>query len=246
MNNFIINIQKKISEKATIIVSLFTIVFSVLSCILEFICYEFNVNVLIFGLLTAAPSVLLVVYLTKFHKNLKATGIVPVIFGLVILYEFWAIWNLLKHFSRRYYIFDIFMLTRFVFEIVRTVSFIAVLSNVLKGMTNKKLITIAMLVCIVSKIPNTLYCFSDLIMDRDLYSFTSLMPVLVDISLYMSLLLFGVKNKIPALITSSIIKKVGSENSPEKSLKLLKDKLELGMITEEEYQTQRMEIIKKL
>ena len=34
--------------------------------------------------------------------------------------------------------------------------------------------------------------------------------------------------------------------NPEQALKLLKDKLDLGMITEEEYQAQRAEIISKL
>ena len=34
--------------------------------------------------------------------------------------------------------------------------------------------------------------------------------------------------------------------TPEQSLRLLNDKLELGMITEEEYQAQRADIISKL
>ena len=41
-------------------------------------------------------------------------------------------------------------------------------------------------------------------------------------------------------------KKEKAELTPEQALKLLKDKLDLDMITEEEYQAQRAEIISKL
>ena len=130
------------------------------------------------------------------------------------------------------------------------ISFIVVLLDALKGMTNKKLITIVMLIGIVSEIPHILMFFSNLgwyISDqRYLYLFTVPMSILGYIGFYISLLLFGVKNKIPALIMSSSVKKADGKISPEQSLKLLKDKLELGMITEEEYQVQRAEIISKL
>ena len=103
---------------------------------------------------------------------------------------------------------------------------------------------------IVSEIPHILMFFSNLgwyISDqRYLYLFTVPMSILGYIGFYISLLLFGVKNKIPALIMSSSVKKADGKISPEQSLKLLKDKLELGMITEEEYQVQRAEIISKL
>lgn len=41
-------------------------------------------------------------------------------------------------------------------------------------------------------------------------------------------------------------KEFAKKISPEQSLKLLKNKLDLGLITNEEYQIQRAEIIKKL
>ncbi len=246
VNNFIINIQKKISEKTTIIVSLFTLIFTALSCFTYFMRYGWDYNIeirfpsffgLIFFLLKIVPPVLLVVYLTKFHKNLKATGIVPAIFGLVALYNLFAI---LERFLYGFYVSGIFDLLYFIFKIVLTVSFIVVLSNALKGMLNKKLITVAMLIGIVSEIPHILIFFSNLgwyISDRAyLYLFTVPMSILGYIGLYTSLLLFGVTTTL----------KTDGKNSPEQSLKILKEKFELGMITEEEYQTQRAEIIRNL
>ena len=41
-------------------------------------------------------------------------------------------------------------------------------------------------------------------------------------------------------------KKIAEKLSPEQALRLLNDKLDFGMITEEEYQAQRNEIISKL
>ena len=69
---------------------------------------------------------------------------------------------------------------------------------------------------------------------------------IASILLYMALLLFGLKNKIPSFISRKT-KKIGIEKTnPEQALKLLKNKFELDMITEEEYQAQRAEIISKL
>lgn len=263
MNNLIVNIQKKTSEKNIIMASLFALIFTALSCITYFMgyigdynngewVYEFGFRFpsffgLIFFLLTIVPPVLLVVYLTKFHKNLKATSIVPVIFGLIALYNLFTI---LERLLYGFYFSGIFDLLYFIFEIALMVSFIVVLLDALKGMTNKKLITIVMLIGIVSEIPHILMFFSNLVRyisnQRYLYLFTVPMSILGYIGFYISLLLFGVKNKIPALVISSSVKKADSKISPEQSLKLLKDKLELGMITEEEYQTQRAEIISKL
>ena len=81
-----------------------------------------------------------------------------------------------------------------------------------------------------------------------LYSFTWPISILGTITLYISLLLFGLKNHIPAIISVSPEKekKNAEKMSHEQALRLLNDKLELGMITEEEYKAQRTEIINNL
>ena len=63
------------------------------------------------------------------------------------------------------------------------------------------------------------------------------------IALYIALLLFGLNNKIPAILSPSSETEI---TNPEQALELLKDKLDLNMITKEEYKTKRAEIISKL
>ena len=57
------------------------------------------------------------------------------------------------------------------------------------------------------------------------------------------------ENRRCKFITAGLIsneKKIAEKLSPEQALRLLNDKLDFGMITEEEYQAQRNEIISKL
>ena len=81
-----------------------------------------------------------------------------------------------------------------------------------------------------------------------LYIFTWIIGIAGAVALYIALLLFGLKNRIPAIVSTSPEKeKKKAENlTPEQDLRLLKDKLDLGMITEEEYKAQRADIISKL
>ena len=81
-----------------------------------------------------------------------------------------------------------------------------------------------------------------------LYLFTWPICVLGTIAFYIALLLFALKNRIPAIISASPEKekKNAEKMNPEQALRVLKDKLDFGMITEEEYQAQRAEIISKL
>jgi hypothetical protein len=80
------------------------------------------------------------------------------------------------------------------------------------------------------------------------YIFSSLLGIIGAITLYTALLLFGLKNRVPTIIKVSPEKekKHAERLSPEQSLRLLQEKLDLDMITEEEYQAQRAEIISKL
>ena len=61
-----------------------------------------------------------------------------------------------------------------------------------------------------------------------------------DIPFFVALLLLGLGNKLPSII---LLKNV---HNPTQTLEILKEKMELGMITEEEYQKERAEIINKL
>ena len=130
-------------------------------------------------------------------------------------------------------------------------SVLAVISA-LKGFNKKVFIIISMSVCLLYETLSLLemFAFMEYYVEnsRYLYVFTSPMGIIGAISLYTALLLFGLKNKIPSVLSLSPEKeKARAEKmNPEQALKLLKDKLDLDMITEEEYQAQRAEIIGKL
>lgn len=207
MNNLIVNIQKKISEKVILIISLFALAFAALDGIILF-------KGMSSLLLEIIPPIFLVVYLTKFHKNLKATSFVPVIFGVCALCQLLRI-----------------LFNASFSEVILTISFIVLFLSTLIGMKNELIVTIVMLICVLCEIPSI---------------FLDVISVVGDIVFYISLWLFWIKNKKPEVREYSFVRKMSSKNDSEQSLRTLKEKLELGTITEEEYREQRAEIISKL
>ena len=95
-----------------------------------------------------------------------------------------------------------------------------------------------------------IYCedFSYFVSSRWLYLFSFLFGSLGNIGLSLALLLFSLKTKIPVVITEQ--KKISTQNSSidtaEYNLKDLQNKLDFGMISEQEYEEARKEIIKNL
>lgn len=192
-------------------------------------------------LISIAPFILFVIYIFRFHNELKATVLIPIILGLFpleILISFlfgggsYSIWLII----------DLLIFGACVLAVV----------SALKGFNKKLFIIIPMSLCLLYNALSIISFFS--IMDyyiedsMYLYVFTSPLSIIGSTLLYISLLLFGVKNKIPSIIALSPEKERAraEKMNPEQALKLLKDKLDLGMITEEEYQAQRAEIISKL
>lgn len=99
---------------------------------------------------------------------------------------------------------------------------------------------------------NTFFVFTILSLIRSIpaymhmqLSFIELLPrfasIIASITLYAALLFFGVKNRIPAILSGS-----PEKETPEQALRLLKDELDLGNITDEEYAAQRSKIINEL
>lgn len=193
-------------------------------------------------LLSIAPFVLFVLYIFKYHNKLKATVLVPIIFGVL---AFEILFNFLTGSSRFYYGM-IFALI----QLLVLVACILALISALKGFNKKIYVIIAMSVCLLFEALTLVSVFS--MMDwyiedsMYLYIFTSPLSIIGSISFYVALLLFATKNRIPAIIAVSAKKKNAESINPEQALRVLKDKLDFGMITEEEYQAQRAEIISKL
>ncbi|MBQ3201545.1 MAG: hypothetical protein IJB22_06455, partial [Clostridia bacterium] len=79
-----------------------------------------------------------------------------------------------------------------------------------------------------------------------LYLFTWPLTIIGSVALYIALLLFCLNNKMSTVAIKVKREKSTEKMTPEQLLKYLKEQLDLDMITEEEYQAQRAEIISKL
>lgn len=205
-------------------------------------------------ILNISPYVLLVLYLKKFQNELKATIIVPVIFGLLGLLEILGFIGIVRPvyiYYYYYYSYGVAVLT-FIIDIAFIISCILSTISALKGLTKKVFVLISMSIGVIGEIISLISAFSFVRYCGMLGGYIMLIGTFAEIIsailLYITLGFFSIKYKIPAILAISPEKeKKTSENmSPEQALKLLNDKLELGMITEEEYQTQRADIISKL
>ncbi len=190
---------------------------------------------------TLAPKVLLILYVFMFFKEFKATIIVPIIFGCIAVSPlFTFVFG---------YAFDVITLIK---NLITMVTFTLATISALKGLSNKVFIIIPTAWSIAwSFLPLISLSSSSEFYAREgmtLYLFTDPASIIASITLNVALLLFGLKNRIPAIISVSPEKekKNAEKMTPEQSLRLLNDKLELGMITEEEYKAQRTEIINNL
>lgn len=195
---------------------------------------------LVYLLITLVPCVLLVIYIFKFYKKLKATILIPIIFGMFSLEMLIRLFVGISDGIRL--LIDLLILVACIFAII----------SALKGLNNKLFVIIAMLLFLLREVFFIIDFFSiiEYYIEDSMYFyvFTSPLSTIGSTLLYISLLLFSVKNRIPSIIVLSPEKEKSrvEKMDPEQALKLLKDKLELGMITEEEYQEQRADVISKL
>lgn len=229
--------QRTLSYKTPVLLlSIISLVFTVLGCITDFLYYNsfsrftisfFSVFILISFLLYIAPCVLFLLYIIKFYNEFKATVIVSVIFGLI------AVTPLFLGFGS------------LLFDILIIVTFTLAAISALKGFSKKIFLIIAIVAGLFVEFMKAIniiwYIKYDLF-----YFFNHFSYIIGTTTFYIALLLFGLKNRIPALLSTSPEKKPSGKADPEQALRLLKDKLDFGMITEEEYQAQRAEIIRKL
>lgn len=241
------------------VLSTISLICTTLSCISYFYYYDFDyingewvdmgtvfcfpsVFSLISLLLRISPIILLILYVFKFHSNLKATVLIPIIFGILGLNTIF--YYLIDQGYRRYLVIEI--LIYFVFDLIIFFCLILSIISTLNGINKKAPIIISMSGCLLYAILSSIDIFANIEHFTYLDIFTSTFTFIGKISLYTALLLFSFKNKIPSILSLQKEKARFKKMEPEQSLKLLKDKLELGTISEEEYQLQRAEIISKL
>lgn len=263
MNNFITNIQKKSSYKVILITALFALISIALGSISYFVVYIGYELVSIFELdltsytllslfefpLLIIPPILFVGYLIERRKNLKVTGIFSVVAGIIALSDIWGvIYNLTQIliFHSPFNIRNVAFFMRSITIAVLMILFMVFVRIATKNNTNKYVSAITMLIAIVVEILYfLLYLIPnfEIFIDREmyLYVFTNSISTLGNIVFYISLMLFGLKYTVSKKIQPQPV-----NVSPEYSLTLLNEKLNCGLITEEEYKIQRAEIISKL
>ena len=241
-----------------IILSLVALVFRLIGSISYFVNYnyisygEYEMNIafpsflqLISFIIALTPIILFLIYIIKFHENFKATFFVPAVFGLI---AFSPIYNMIANLIRGYG----FYLSNLTANLLIIIPFVLATISALKGLSKKNLTIIAFvinfLVCAISIIAVFSNIGYYLRSEQYIYLITSPCGTLGTILFYLSLFLFAINNRIPAILAPSPEqeKKNVEKMSPEQTLRLLKDKLDFGMITEEEYQEQRADIISKL
>lgn len=184
--------------------------------------YRIDVLNVLFALVS--PLILLL-YIFKCQKSSRATFLVPIAFYAGV--------------GSSNSLFDMYI-SGFILIFIFAFAFGIMAFGALKGFENKKLILIPTIVVIIIELLTLIEAIS---YAYDFISFCSdLLGVVASISMTLALFVFGFKNNIPALIA----KKERKDRTTEKELNLLKEKLDLGIITEEEYKEKRAEIIGKL
>lgn len=223
-----------------VVLSLFSLIFDLLNkALLCFVNYDYRLEEfivqfpsalnLLYSVLSLAPKFLLLVFCFKFFNKPNATIIVAIILETII------------------------SLTTYndsIFSLVIAVTFMITTIGVLRGLSNKFII-----IPVVLGLTYNLYCLANLFIyfgmhdEYLLYRLVKrLATIIASISFYIALLLLGLKNRIPAILFASSSKQKRNEEcvNSEQALRSLKDRLDLGMISEEEYQSRRAEIISKL
>ena len=195
-------------------------------------------------------------YFKKYHNKFDITVIIPTVF-VIFAYSYSAM--SIMYLGYLYY-------TRIGFREIScfllAVLFILSTISALKGLSKKNFALIALSVGLLIKVLNLVtFIFSIgkyIENGRYLYLLTNPVGIVAEGALYLILLIFVLNNEIPSVISyiedivNSVKSHIGNISNkekkitPEQELRALNDKLELGMITEEEYQSQRAEIISKL
>ena len=254
--------KRTLNCKAPIVIlSVISLIFTLISSITYFVYFESNYSdgnysyeiatrfpsllSLLSLALSIAPKVLLAIYVLKFFKEYKATIIIPVAFAAIAVSPLISIISSFIYGSG-------FTIANLIMNIVIIGTFTMATVSALKGLQNKIFIVIPIVLGLILNLFSLLSIFSvGEIYVRNgmfLYLITTPAGIVASTTFYIALLLFGTKNRIPAILALSPEKEKRSveKMSSEQALRMLKDKLELGMISEEEYKEQRNDIISKL
>lgn len=187
-------------------------------------------------LLKFSPIVLLILYVLLFYKNRKSAIIVPIVFAL---YAFNYIPDIISMLHYSYY----YSISSYISPCTFIIAYTLAIISTFKRLDNKILVIIPTVYSIAVNLLNLIRQFG-----FSYFWWFDLFPYLPNLTFNIALLLFCLKNRLPAIFSASTEKEKRrtAVMNPEKALKLLKDDMELGVISENEYQARRAEIIDML
>ena len=197
-----------------------------------------NMTYILKNVLLLAATFLLLIYLWKFYSCGKNKILFTVILGLISVYSLIRVLD----YATNYMLVSIW--TIFFLGTAVLCTLFAIFWQI--GSFNKKAFIIISIVFI-----SIFECLSlwsiikdiELYLQYSLYLFQNLFYFIGFASLLLTPFIFVLKNAIPDWKKEKI---ASSMPSPEEELFALNEKLELGIITEEEYQALREEIIQRL
>ncbi len=211
-----------------------------------------------FILLQLLPYILFIVYITKFYYKDKAKLIFPAFFAILAITPLFEtlLDIVLLNMPLNFYIkFDKETL---IYNSLTFLIFAWAFINSLWGLTKKvgfivplalgMLVQLTPIQSVIAQFDVFITHGRFLFLDSPRQIICTIFSILSTILLYIGLLIFGLKNNPSYVLLEKKLKETRdlSTMPPDKALKYLKECFELEIITEEEYQAQRAEIISKL
>ena len=261
MDHTLLNQKHHIKFRKSIAVLLIiSLICKIISEVLYFLAYIFidirgltiefpSVLSLIMFFLNIISITLLILYVVKLYKKTKTAIFVPIFFSLQAISFFLSIISNYTNYIVEREIIDLFLLNATI-NLIFGIAFILSTTSALKGLYNKIFIMIPIILSFASALQNIYLFFAysfEFFIDCGVYLL--LIYYLAEYSSHLillaALLLFGLKNRIVPIIPVSEQKrnKRLKKMKPQKALKFLNDELYFGIITDEEYQEKRSEII---
>lgn len=198
-------------------------------------------------LLPAVACLLFIIYLFVFHDKKKAAILIPISFGTLAL----------KILIDLFFDNSGFAVWKYIYLLTISACILAIIATIngFKDFKSKVFLIIFASVYLWCNLISIISIFEllpifDYSIEKSFYiiKYTSPFNPIGSGVLCIALLLFGLKNNCPPIVTSSHSADYDKKETtnPEHALRRLKEKWELGELTEEEYKAQRAEIISKL
>ncbi len=201
---------------------------------------------ILINIIVLSPYILFLIYIIKLHNHPQ----IALIFASVLIFS--KAFTLIINFADTPSEFIFLELIRyFILNIPGVVASCLIVISAINGFDKKWYIVTAVIIRFVLSGISLLSLSFNLAVfyeDLPLYIVPQLMFLSGAVTFNAALLLFGLNNRIIPMVSRSPAKERAriAKMPPEQALVYLNEKLDLGLVTEEEYQAQRAEAISRL